>query len=600
MKIKNIAILTLLSLTAPSFCAKNKVQKPISSYTFAQQMNAICLMVPVMNLEILEQLQKNKYDLTKLPTYTRAEWFGILNPFEVSWFKPFANLNIALSNDPNFNDYAALKTYIDEGAAHGPVLPYFYNKNGKFPFGGFLKGTDEAIRLFSLPFMLIDLNGAENFKLKIFFNLLDVTKQFDIREFRPYLYLPVVQTEDDIKNNKLRVFNQSTKKYDLVDEKKYLVLTQIDDGKEYKIFNISNRMKMLQKYSKNGTVFIPDLENFNMAKRTDKLFQTYSSVGIYHPPLGQAYTNGTSEYVPYMQGIYKMILLTLGVNHDNNVLAVDGKATNIIDTYGERDVMIGLQNLCNADDNHPWNKKRFNKEMFLPYAIADLLKKNPSLANQLKQTIDIGFHDWEEYEKLVSGFYYNKNKEQMTGKNVAQYIPGEQQALAYMLMHNIRFLWYGSQNPKAFYSETIPQIPLLWTFDNFAKKAAQKKTIKNGVDKTASFLDTWILIRNAIIKNYKRNSWMSFEGHGWVISFDPEIIKLERSKSGSFYNDELNKLLGIAGIESFLTSELKMFYKGTKKEEVSEEKEETTSEDKEEQKSKTDSDGDNKEEISEI
>lgn len=564
---KKLSIVVLISCMTTLFAAK----KPISKYYFAQQTNGICLMVPVLNLEILETLQSNNYDLSKLPSYSRADWFGILNPFEVAWFTPFGRLNFVFPEAfPNRSDYLTLKDYIDNGALHGPVLPYFYTKNGKFPFGGFFKGADEALQLFSLPFMLVDLNGAENFKLKILFNLVDVTKQFDIGEFRPLLLLPALQTEEDKNNGILRIFNQYKKKYEQVQEKDYIVATNTyndpvtNEEISFDTFNISQ--------VKNQT------ENFTIDYFYHPLFKTYSYVGIYNF-IGQAYRNDISEYVPYMQGIYKLILLTLGINHDNNILAVDGNATNIIDAYGERDVMIALQNICNADDNHPWNQKRFNKDMFLPYAIAEILKKNPYLTNQLKQTVDIGFHEWEQYKKLVSGTYYNKNNEQMTLESIAQFIPGEHQALAYMMLHNLRFLWYGSQDPKAFYAETLLKLPLVWTFDNFAKKAAQKKAIKNGVDKNASFLDTWILIRDALKKQYKRNSWMSFEGHGWVISFDPEIIKLERSKSKTFYNDKLNKLLGFAGIESFLSNELKMFYKIQQTEEEEKNKNDESSED---------------------
>lgn len=534
------------------FCTTALNGEP-AAYPFAQQFNATCLMVPVINIKILHDAKEVQYDFSKLPHYQRVQWLGILHPNEIAWFKPFSKINYYYS-DPLNNDEKALKQYLDEGIAHGPVLPHFYDKNGNFPFGGMFKGTDEVLKFLSLPATLVDFNAAERMNLKIILNLVDIAKAVNISGFRPSLVLPVLQEKTDKENNIIRIFNEKTMQYEPQKMDSFI-------SSSFKVTNAKNIEEDHHWLNLHKNDDPQNLLAFSMGTYSTPVFGIYTSVGVY-VYLGQGYQPTFEKcYAPFNQGVYKMMLLTLGVGHENEVLAINGKPTKNKDTYGELSTIVALQNICNEDQYHPWNGAWFHKEEFLPYVIAEILKNNDKLANQLKQTINFKLNGWDQYQKLIQGDYYNQAKEQMTLKSIGKFIPGEEQVLAYLLMESVRFLWYGSHNPEVFYNWTIPKIPLIWSFDQFKTAAQKKKIIKNGMRTEASFLDTWRDICTQLFIQDKRRNWISFDGHGWVISFVPEIIKKERALSNKFYDATLNEQLGFAGIESILTDELFLFYK---------------------------------------
>ena len=508
-----------------------------SEYYFAQQLNGTCAMIPIINFIILNSAKKQGYDFSQFPSYNRAQWFGITHPSEITFFKLFYDLNYWHSSFTE--DEKVLKKYLDEYIENGPVLPNFYDKDGIFSFGGLLKGPRELIKFMSLPFGLIDFDSLQSMKFKTMLNLWDIGKQLNSELQEQVLVdLPVFQEKGDDQKNILRIFNEKTARYEPQPMDSYIVKESIlglDKSDPSTLFRLLDTYPIFEIYTKYGTYLLLG--------------------GRYQPQ------EFTKSYAPYAQGIYKIMLLVLGLNHNNELLAIDGQPTMQIDTYGEREAIIALQSLCNADPYHPWNKSYFQKEDFLPYAVTEILKKNEQLTNQLKQTVDFAFEGWYQYAKLIQGGYYNKNKKQMTLKSVGKFIPGEHQILAFLLLQSVRLLWYGSHNPQAFYFGHIPHIPLIWSFDQFRKEATQSKNIKDGIQKKASFLESWELIRDELIHYHGRRNWISFDGHGWVVSFDPKVIKLERAFSDKFYDDNLNKRLGLSGIESSITSELFLFYK---------------------------------------
>ena len=110
----------------------------------------------------------------------------------------------------------------------------------------------------------------------------------------------------------------------------------------------------------------------------------------------------------------------------------------------------------------------------------------------------------------------------------------------------------------AFYESTSCYIPFCWTFDNFKAAASETRWI-GGTDLTASFIDTWGKIRDELTSTYPGKNWISFDGHGWVASFNEGLIERQRNMPG--VDQELLKQLGVAIIDSWLGTQLNVFYK---------------------------------------
>jgi len=95
----------------------------------------------------------------------------------------------------------------------------------------------------------------------------------------------------------------------------------------------------------------------------------------------------------------------------------------------------------------------------------------------------------------------------------------------------------------------------IWVYLN--ERSARKKIVITN-QQPQSFLDVWQKIATHL-KRQPRKNWISFDGHGWVISFDPQIIDLQLQNV--IYNKKLFNDLGITAIESWIGGMLPIFYK---------------------------------------
>lgn len=78
-----------------------------------------------------------------------------------------------------------------------------------------------------------------------------------------------------------------------------------------------------------------------------------------------------------------------------------------------------------------------------------------------------------------------------------------------------------------------------------------------------SNLPVWADIKHELQRRYPNiQDWVSFDSHGWVISFDQNLIDMQREVARQKSCDyQFLDRLGIAGIESWLGHELETFYK---------------------------------------
>ena len=277
----------------------------------------------------------------------------------------------------------------------------------------------------------------------------------------------------------------------------------------------------------------------------------------------QNWTTGFNEKMPYLLGFLKLMFLALGVNNRNENIGSDNPV--------EQNASNEMRRLIEADArNNPWSNEYFKREFFIQYAIAEIFKNNPALQKKAAKTVDVANKKfWQTYEDIVvTGklkLCKNANKDPYTRELIAKYLPGPEQTLAYFVTEILRFLWYGAASKKsiAFYKSLnligINPVKLWYANLTFAqiKKAANKKI------KGDSFLDMWTELRTELKNRYPTiNDWVSFDGHGWVISFDQELLDKQRAvaKAKSCDHNFLDKL-GFAGIESWWGSELETFYK---------------------------------------
>jgi len=99
----------------------------------------------------------------------------------------------------------------------------------------------------------------------------------------------------------------------------------------------------------------------------------------------------------------------------------------------------------------------------------------------------------------------------------------------------------------------------------YFKKSAYE--LINFDDQKTSFISVWQEIVETlkdVIKEFDQKNFISFDGHGWVLSFHPYLIYLQENVAkthGKQCDITLLKDLKIAGIESYLSQYLPTFYK---------------------------------------
>lgn len=164
-----------------------------------------------------------------------------------------------------------------------------------------------------------------------------------------------------------------------------------------------------------------------------------------------------------------------------------------------------------------------------------------------------------------------------------EFLPGEDQCLAYLFSSQLRFLWaatYGADASIAINEaeedigevfsnllKTLSFIPGMPSPKNIIDAAKEKKfSLQKGSifgalfdQNKFSFLDTWDEIKPVLIQSLNgKKDLATFFGHGCVISFDPEIV----TKTLSQREDKnVAQQLGFEMWESLYDKAIKPFYK---------------------------------------
>lgn len=524
----------LLSLILVFFMTMGNVVYSVARYLFLQQFNDMCLAAPMINLKLLEDLLHKYPDITKIPDdawLTRRQWFGEEFKYLHAWHKAFDKANT--SDAPHFNKY------MQEGVRNGPVAPHYYDQQGNLLLKNMMEpgsGIDAGMAFtWVSSYFFIDAN---------FISLLNVGGSNGIVP-RVGLFVPFVKEKET---------------------------------ENYLLYNASTRIFETLKHAGENFLYMSGF--FDRKQRYDMLSLGKNNLGFDEiayatNPLGRGFRFKSKCYVPYTFGLAKLMFLTLGIDENNQPLTASS------DQFG---VSQELQLLVREDvEFNPWSPRFFDKENFIQYKLAEMFINDPALFAQAQEVVDIlPFKLWENYkvflESIKKRTLYRFNRRAYDYNQVKQYFLGDEQALAYFFTQQVRQLWYGTLNEEIFnnyvnqawsvlekYGISNDAVQHDRLFTGLVTCALLKKTIGS---EELSFLDVW----RRIVEKFKqcdRKHWVSFDGHGWVISFDKQLIALQKRAINNLLESEEKKqerlellhALRCTGIESSHSTELNSFYK---------------------------------------
>jgi len=522
--------------------------------------------MPMLNLHKLDRLLKNyskkdgSIDESRIPWYewnSRREWFGINYKYFYNWLHYFD-----FDNKSKQNKYEKLYNFLVDGIKYGPTMPHFYDEKGNLAFK---IDKNDAINFAFAPYFYQDYGALwTNEKVSTFIKntlIEEEEEEFEVKEAlstNPFPQIPFVYSN----NKKYFLYNPITNEYEAVttknfDPKEFTFKDNVALPKDLELdVWITQRYQNLHQL---GTVQMYGEEYFGK-----KIMGFDEICVLLKMPLGislpknKAHGEGfgvdltvqkpsdTSTFGPYEMGLCKLMLLRMGVNEKNE---------DIKDQDSLYPVYQQLKTLSNQDrKNHAWSDEYFNKEKFLIYQVAKIFKNNKTLFDKVQQYIDFSpLKRLKAYQNLKNKIEKNqlyRNSDGTTlydSKKASPYFLGEEQALAYFTCYVIRTLWYGALNIDAFEEETAE---LIDDFNEYFNNAA-------------NFLNVWEQIIEKLPK--KRKNYFSFEGHGWVVCFDENIIDFQKEELNNKQKAVIEKIKCV-GIESMFSKELPAFYKRTRNE----------------------------------
>ena len=543
--------------------SESVVKQPEARYFFHQQVNDMCMIAPMLNLKLLE-LMKNEdgtYELSKVADYSRREWMALNIPYLLRWHGIIENLNHPLGK----NQYSHLVSFIENAKKYGPVFPHFYDEMGNSLLSTNMR--DAVAETLQAPYLLIDYEAIKHFKFTIFG--VPVVSMGDLGPALG-LYLPVFKQ----KNKSNFEIAAVTREYP------HQKVSFQPCGNFSPQINIS-QFKSPQYL---GLNLLTDLSivkvNFlglDKIVKTTSTGRGYLSDAISYEVGEDILSSHQSEFLTFSLGLYKFMLLTLGITDVPTTYS--DVFTDFEEEYQVRiqeeklmditsHAVTELHNYIEQDSKNPWHSTYFSKESFLQHAIAQLFKEDPDLFQEAKIVNDFYFRLWSTYNKYLTlmahGKCFNYNHQRYYASLAKYFLPSEEYAMAYSLTQNAWLLAIGAINSGAFYKALTNDtgffrgilIGAMWS--SFKNSAYEQKDIY-GKDKSLSYIDLWKKIIKKLIEKYGRQHWISFSGHGMIISFNNDLI--EKQKVLKNENPILLDDLGFVIIDSWLGSELNTFYK---------------------------------------
>lgn len=532
-----------------------------AEYLFQQQLNDLCFLAPLASLRRLESLLDAHGTLAAIPVgewHTRRDWFGREVVQLDAWYRAIERVN-----SPDDKEVAELRQLACGALADCPITPHFYDAAGRHFFSGterdrpirFTLGQLQKLADFALtPFLFIDLQAFAQIRVPFMGQLLP---EMGIR-------IPLVRERRD---GPLLVYNQETHAYEP------LTVEPTPDGGGLHDLAAARTQK--------GPLSLPayqDLARWRKVRLEEK--SKHRTLGFpciaRAPSFGRGMIlgpPGSPSYVPYMAGLYKLMLCTLGLDELHQPL------------HREHFLYPAHQSLRAVHNAEPewncWSERFLRSECFLQIALADLFRAEPQLCERAQAVCDFSkISSWRSYSRFMNAVAAGKIYKDRHGRNpyslskVAPYLPGVEQMLALSMTGQVRLLWYGTLNESAFHRYTGPRIPFYlapfmgmftWTFADFRAGAFRRQRVQG---RLLSFIDVWQEIRERLLRLPRRH-WFSFDHHGWVVSFDAALIDAQRqamSRTAAACPNLRERLalleaIGCTGIDASHSRAFNSFYK---------------------------------------
>lgn len=245
------------------------------------------------------------------------------------------------------------------------------------------------------------------------------------------------------------------------------------------------------------------------------------------------------------------MLFGFGLNRNNESFSPDD---------AEYDAYMNFREVMDSDDRNPWY--HMNPEDFLEYHITEIFKNNAELKDMAQHAVNFYNNPWTYY--LESNDFRDKNGESFSDK--ADILPSDDQMLAYFFSSQVRFLWAASISMDALIEveelteELTPtMVKLLKRFGALPGIPSPSKIIKKALKRQYpfdngqrySFMDTWEAIKQYLPKK----DFVTFSGHGTVISFDENLVNAQQAE-----RHDILERLGFVFFESLYEKGIHPFY----------------------------------------
>lgn len=227
----------------------------------------------------------------------------------------------------------------------------------------------------------------------------------------------------------------------------------------------------------------------------------------------------------YDIGTYQHMLFALGLDRNNN------------DFTSQSPEWAAYQEFKAEMDKNPLNPwYQIDKNDLIEYQIAELFKTDPALKARAIQAVEFYNSPWKFYQEAMTKVF---SKGQALGQKT-QYLPGDDQMLAYFFTAQLRFLWAATEGMDAVIEIEELEEELGKTTTNVLKAAqflpgipTPQDIIKHAVKRqykdqggSFNFVDVWLQIKKDLQQKLgDKLDFVTFTGHGCLISIDDDLVE---------------------------------------------------------------------------
>lgn len=553
---------TLLNTGMASAMDEAKIQpnsgKFPSKFAIPQQQGSTCFYIPFVNLKIIRENRQNNHGNINLGDFTYRTKID-----SYSWFLPqIRTLDHAYDHlRRGDGDYA---TYERTLRFEGIKSSHRYSEDGK-PIEGFdLWPTDTARRLNYTPYNIkVEESPYNGMRwVPILHNKDDGQLYFYDYTSKSAVQLEMIPLDGSGKYNSQTdyfltkyVNHESAFCYEFFtsigvskDKMPESLIEKIADTPQCYRFND----KILSKMG----VTRHEISNHRLIPLSKPFLGSETAFYIQKSP--EALYN-TEDF--YEVGAYQHILFACGVDQNNDPIAPES-----FEWHAYQD----FKTVMDEDLFNPW--ANIDKNDLFEYHLTNIFKNNSKLKHMAMESVDFYNNPWKFYQESFN-FYDNPMSPKIKFSYKQKFLPGEDQMLAYFFSSQLRSIWAASIGIDALceiwelneeLGESAVTALRLFSFlpgvpsvsEIVQEASAQKYSDDQG---KYSFLDVWDNIRDCFLKTVSsplgKIDFVTFSGHGCVISFDPDLVKIQ------FHEDRtVAKRLGFEMWETLYEKGLKPFY----------------------------------------